>query len=78
MRRTMLFLPSNNPNLMMNGSALEADTLIFDLEDAVAPDQKDAARDLLKSALKYLDFGKHEILVLVWIPPTGRPTCGPS
>lgn len=65
MRRTMLFLPSNNPNLMMNGSALEADTLIFDLEDAVAPDQKDAARDLLKSALKYLDFGRHEILVRI-------------
>lgn len=65
MRRTMLFLPSNNPNLMMNGSALEADSLIFDLEDAVAPDQKDAARDLLKSALRYLDFGKHEIIVRI-------------
>lgn len=65
MRRTMLFLPSNNPNLMMNGSALEADSLIFDLEDAVAPDQKDAARDLLKSALKYLDFGRHEIIVRI-------------
>lgn len=65
MRRTMLFLPSNNPNLMMNGSALEADSLIFDLEDAVAPDQKDAARDLLKSALKYIDFGRHEIIVRI-------------
>lgn len=65
MRRTMLFLPSNNPNLMMNGSALEADSLIFDLEDAVAPDQKDAARDLLKSALRYLDFGRHEIIVRI-------------
>ena len=47
MRRTMLFLPSNNPNMICNGGLLGADSLIFDLEDAVAPDQKDAARELL-------------------------------
>ena len=41
----------------MNGGLLGADSIIFDLEDAVAPDQKDAARILVKSALRSLDFG---------------------
>ena len=49
MRRTMLFLPGNNPNMLVNGGILGSDSIIFDLEDAVAPDQKDAARDLVSS-----------------------------
>jgi len=65
MRRTMLFLPSNNPNMVCNGGLLGADSLIFDLEDAVAPDQKDAARELLKNALGSLNFGKCEIIVRI-------------
>lgn len=65
MRRTMLFLPSNNPNMICNGGLLGADSLIFDLEDAVAPDQKDAARELLKNALGSLNFGKCEIIVRI-------------
>lgn len=40
MRRTMLFLPGNNPNMIMNGGLLGADSIIFDLEDAVAPTRK--------------------------------------
>ena len=52
MRRTMLFLPSNNPNMLINGGQLGADSLIFDLEDAVSPDEKDAARELLKNTLE--------------------------
>ena len=54
MRRTMLFLPGNNPNMVMNGGVLGADSIIFDLEDAVAPDQKDAARELVRCALEML------------------------
>ena len=46
MRRSMLFLPANSPNMVVNGGVLGADSLIFDLEDAVSPDEKDAARDL--------------------------------
>lgn len=65
MRRTMLFLPGNNPNMIMNGGILGADSIIFDLEDAVAPDQKDAARELVKSALQTMDFGKCEIIVRI-------------
>ena len=48
MIRSMLFLPGNSPKMLEKGPFLRADALIFDLEDAVAPDQKDAARDLLK------------------------------
>ena len=65
MRRTMLFLPSNNPNMLINGGQLGADSLIFDLEDAVSPDEKDAARELLKNTLESLDFGKCERIVRI-------------
>jgi len=61
----MLFLPGNTPNMLMNGGLLGADSIIFDLEDAVAPDQKDAARELVKNALTALDFGKCEIIVRI-------------
>lgn len=65
MRRSMLFLPGNTPNILQNGDALGADAVIFDLEDAVAPDQKDAARILVRNAMKYLDFSKVEIIVRI-------------
>jgi len=61
----MLFLPGNTPNMLMNGGLLGADSIILDLEDAVAPDQKDAARELVKNALTALDFGKCEIIVRI-------------
>ena len=56
MLRSMLFLPGNNPNLLINGNCLGADAVIFDLEDAVAPAEKDAARILVRNTLKYMDF----------------------
>ena len=39
MRRSMLFLPGNTPNMLVNGPYLGADALILDLEDAVAPSE---------------------------------------
>ncbi len=65
MRRSMMFLPGNSPRMLMNGPVLPADSLIFDLEDAVAPDQKDAARIMLAHALTSLDFGQREIVVRI-------------
>ena len=56
MLRSMLFLPGNNPNLLINGNCLGADAVIFDLEDAVAPAEKTAARVLVRNTLKYMDF----------------------
>ncbi len=56
MLRSMLFLPGNNPNLLINGNCLGADAVIFDLEDAVAPAEKTAARILVRNTLRYMDF----------------------
>ena len=65
MRRSMLFLPGNTPNILQNGDALGADAVIFDLEDAVAPDQKDAARILVRNTMTYLDFSRVEVIVRI-------------
>ena len=65
MRRSLLFLPGNTPNILINGNCLGADAVIFDLEDAVAPDQKDAARILVRNTMKYLNFRGCEVIVRV-------------
>ena len=65
MRRSMLFLPGNNPNMLINGNCLGSDAVIFDLEDAVAPSEKDAARILVRNTMKYLDFRGCEIIVRI-------------
>ena len=57
MLRSMLFLPGNNPNMLINGNCLGADAVIFDLEDAVAPAEKTAARILVRNTMRYMDFG---------------------
>ena len=65
MRRSMLFLPGNNPNLLINGNCLGADAVIFDLEDAVSPTEKDAARILVRNTLRYMDFRGCETIVRI-------------
>ncbi len=59
--RTMLFCPATNPKMFLNSPFLGADSIIFDLEDAVRYSDKDAARELLAYALKSLDFGEVQI-----------------
>lgn len=65
MRRSMLFLPGNNPNMLINADIFGADAVIFDLEDAVSPDEKDAARILVRNALTDMDYGTAEIIVRI-------------
>lgn len=65
MRRSMLFLPGNTPNMIINGDALGADCIILDLEDAVSPDEKDAARLLVRSAMENMGFAGVEITVRI-------------
>ena len=65
MRRSMLFLPGNNPNMLINGNCLGADSVIFDLEDAVSPEEKDAARILVRNTMRYMDFRGCEIIVRI-------------
>ncbi len=63
--RTMLFCPATNPKLYLNAPFLGADSIIFDLEDAIRYADKDAARDLLCEALKSVDFRDTTICVRV-------------
>ena len=65
MRRSMLFLPGNNPNMLINGNCLGSDAVIFDLEDAVSPAEKDAARILVRNTMRYMDFRGCELIVRI-------------
>lgn len=65
MRRSMLFLPGNNPNMLINGAALGSDAIIFDLEDAVSPAEKDAARILVRNTMRYMDLSNIERIVRI-------------
>lgn len=61
----MLFLPGNNPNMLINAASLMADAVIFDLEDAVSPAEKDAARILVRNTIKYTDLSECEVIVRI-------------
>ena len=65
MRRSMLFLPGNNPNMIINAGCLGSDAIIFDLEDAVAPAEKDAARILVRNTLRHTDLSGCEVIVRI-------------
>ena len=65
MRRSMLFIPGNTPNLLLNGDILGADSVIMDLEDAVSPAEKDSARILVRNVLKHMDFSSCEVIVRI-------------
>ena len=64
-RRTMLYIPGNNPAMLQQGGVYGADSLLLDLEDAVALNQKDSARILVRNILKEMDFYDAEICVRV-------------
>jgi citrate lyase subunit beta / citryl-CoA lyase len=50
-RRSVLFMPGSNPRALEKARALPADALIFDLEDAVAPEAKETARAAIAAAV---------------------------
>lgn len=56
LRRTMMFVPGNNPGMLINAGIYGADTIIFDLEDSVALSEKDAARHLVYNAMKFINY----------------------
>ena len=55
--RSVLYIPAARERAMEKAQTLPADAIIFDLEDAVAPEEKPAARDLLVRVLRERDFG---------------------
>ena len=65
MRRTMLYLPGNNPNMLTRGYLFGSDGLILDLEDAVAMVEKDTARILVSKYLQQGEFGGCEVTVRI-------------
>ncbi len=67
LRRTMLFMPGNNPGMLQNAGILGADSIILDLEDAVSLTEKDSARILVREAIKNIDY--HNVEVVVRINP---------
>lgn len=71
MRRSRLYLPGDQPDLMINAGLFHPDGVILDLEDAVAPPQKLAARYLVRNALRAVDFGRAERMVRINQLPRG-------
>jgi len=65
MRRSMLYVPGNNPGMIRDVHIYRSDAIMFDLEDSVSLNEKDAARMLLYNSLLTFDFGQAEILVRV-------------
>ena len=64
-RRSVLFLPGSNPRAIDKARTLPADALIFDLEDAVAPSAKEAARAGVAAALAAGGYGRRELVLRV-------------
>ena len=64
-RRSRLYLPGNEPKYFLNASLHTPDGIILDLEDGVAPSEKDAARPLVRNALRAVDFSHCERMVRI-------------
>lgn len=65
LRRTMMFVPGSNPGMIKDAYIYGADSLMFDLEDAVAVTEKDSARFLVYNAIKTIDYGDKELVVRI-------------
>ena len=64
-RRSLLYMPGSNARAMEKARELPADVVILDLEDAVEPDAKAKARELIIAALKQGGFGRREVIVRI-------------
>ncbi len=64
-RRSLLFMPGSNQRALEKGKTVAADGLIFDLEDGVAPEAKDEARQRIGEALGSGAYGRRELVVRI-------------
>ncbi|MDQ1760402.1 CoA ester lyase [Achromobacter sp. K91] len=64
-RRSVLYMPGANPRALDKARSLDADVLILDLEDAVAPDAKAQAREQVAAALRAGGYGRRECVVRI-------------
>mgnify|MGYP003323605190 FL=1 len=65
LRRSMHFVPGANEKMFLKSLASRADSLILDLEDAVTPQKKDDARQVIRDWLESADFGSKEKTVRI-------------
>lgn len=65
MRRALLFMPGDSRRKIEKGAQMAVDSIIMDLEDAIALTQKDVARIAVAEALQEVDFGQSEALVRI-------------
>ncbi len=63
--RSLLYMPGDKAKVLEKAKTLPADTLMFDLEDAVAPDNKPAARVAIADAIRAGGYGQREIIVRI-------------
>ncbi|MBZ5681538.1 MAG: HpcH/HpaI aldolase/citrate lyase family protein [Acidobacteriia bacterium] len=71
MRRSRLYVPGSEPKYFVNAALHGADGIILDLEDSVHPREKDAARLLVRNALRAVDFLQCERMVRINQLPLG-------
>ena len=71
LRRSRLYLPGSEPKYFINAGLHGPDAVILDLEDSVHPAEKDAARILVRNALRAVDFGAAERMVRINQLPLG-------
>ena len=64
-RRSVLYMPGANVRAMEKARELPCDTIVFDLEDAVAPDAKDTAREQVAAAVRSGGYGHRELVLRV-------------
>jgi citrate lyase subunit beta / citryl-CoA lyase len=69
-RRSLLFMPASNARALEKARTLGADGYIFDLEDAVSPENKAMAREQACAAVRDGDYGKAELIIRVNGPGT--------
>lgn len=70
LRRSLLYVPGDKEAMLAKAASRGADGLILNLEDAVAPANKDAAREMVVHALRTLDFTGVEVIVRINPPET--------
>ncbi len=63
--RSVLYIPASNERALEKAQTLAADAIIFDLEDAVAPDEKESARQSLARRLREADYGPRRRIVRI-------------
>src|SRR5215210_8054717 len=62
-RRSVLYMPAANARALEKAKTIPADAIIFDLEDAVAPDAKELARVQAREAAGSADYGRRELTI---------------